>query len=134
MIGIAKYLLMVVSMQLLLMSGPAPRSVCSDKFNGSRPPERLPMQIQLGVYEVDAPLAMLQSWQALVDCDIAVYEDTAGTKRYATGSFWEPKNALQFAEYLRSRGVLDAEVFVFAHDHIRIVGWGNYVDYGQRIQ
>jgi hypothetical protein len=116
----------------LLLSAQAPRPACFDKFSGRRPPDRHPMQIQLGAYSNDAPLEVLQAWQTLVDCEIAVYEDDSCTKRYVTGSFWASENALHFADYLRSRGVADAQVFAFSHDHVRIVGWGNYLDYGQR--
>lgn len=133
MIAILKYSLLAGHLLwALLLGAQSPRPACFDKFGGRRPPDRHPMQIQLGTYSNDVPLAVLQSWQGLVDCEIAVFEDATCTKRYVTGSFWTSENALQFADYLRSRGVVDAQVFAFAHDHVRIVGWGNYLDYGQR--
>jgi hypothetical protein len=116
----------------LLLGGQSPQPACFDTFSGRRAPDRHPMQIQLGTYSNDVPSLVLQSWRALVDCEIAVHEDETCIKRYVTGSFWASENALRFADYLRSRGVEDAQVFAFSHDHVRIVGWGNYLDYGPR--
>lgn len=107
---------------------------CKDEFTGTGIPERQHLKILLGKNsEGTEELSILQLKQ-LLDCEIETYEAFDCTLRYTTGQFWDPQNAQPLLLYVQENGFPDAKLFAFAYDHVRIVGWGQRVDFGDRIE
>lgn len=124
---------------LLLVFSPLPavsqqrQPPCFDRQIYKGPPTPLPIRVLLGTYPDAVPADTLLRWKILFDCQIEVYEDEQCIRRFVTGFYWNVSNAQIFVAYLHRNRVM-AEHFVFAIEHKRIVGWGNWIDFGQRIE
>ena len=108
--------------------------ICSDTATYPSVDYRSPVKVLIGTYPQSAPPDKIQWWKTLTDCPIETYEDAYCVRRYTVGNFWEPSKAQALEQYLIKQGISDAEVFVFVEGHTRIQGWGNYIDYGTRIE
>jgi hypothetical protein len=108
---------------------------CSDQYKGFKTnvPQR-PFQMLIGTYVGGAPPEAQAFWAREIPCPIQVYEDEFCVRRYVVGEFWDPANSSAFLTFLTERGISKPQSFIFSFDFKISIGWGQWIDFGERIE
>lgn len=108
---------------------------CADQYDGPKAnaPNR-PFKVLIGTYFESAPKQLLANWEQEIGCPIEVYEDDLCVRRYVVGEFWNPHHAAPLISYLTQRRISKPDLFIFSFDYKRSDGWGEWTDFGQRIE